>query len=200
MNNPRMLDGESVSSTIEPATLDQMIVLGEALVHYGDELRSGPLRASSMEADLTGSVAGTLAPIPADCMELSIVWLDDSEPLDVVPETDLRSRLKWSGGGSARQVAQAGDNLVFLPAASDGQAVNGRYYAKPPALKDELHPTFNRYPELYLYAALYSATPFLGFDRRIPVWQAYYRSLLSQANKQEQHRVYSGSRLRTRTR
>lgn len=193
-----MVDGDSVSSTIEPATIDEMISLGEALVHYGDD--PSPLRASSMETVLNAVVAGNAAPIPADCMELSIAWLDTDAPLTVVPETDLRTRLPWSVGGKSRQIAQAGDSVVFLPPASDGQTLNGRYYAKPPALKTSLHATFQRYPELYLYAALFVSAPFLGFDSRIPTWQGYYRRLLEQANAQERQRVYAASRLRIRAR
>lgn len=197
-----MIDGDDVQSDIQPATVDLMISLGEALVHYGQQSAPtdgrilGPLRASSMEEVLTGTVASNSVAIPADCMELSIVWLDNGAPLEVCAENDLRTRLPWIGGGNPRKVAQAGDTLIFSPQAGNGAVLGGRYYAKPPALKEELHPTFQRYPELYMYAALYSSAPFLGFDRRIPVWQGYYATLLDQANAQERMRVKGGGRLR----
>lgn len=197
-----MIDGDDVHSDIQPATVDLMISLGEALVHYGQQSAPtdgrilGPLRASSMEEALTGTVASNSVAIPADCMELSIAWLDNGTPLEVCAENDLRTRLPWIGGGNPRKVAQAGDTLIFSPTAANGAVLGGRYYAKPPALKEELHPTFQRYPELYMYAALYSSAPFLGFDRRIPVWQSYYATLLDQANAQERMRVKSGGRLR----
>jgi hypothetical protein len=196
-----MVDGDEVQSVIQPQTIDLMISLGEALVHYGTEvgpegLPLGPLRASSMESALAETVTDNAASIPPDCLELSITWLDDGTPLDVVSETDLRKRLPYIGGGTTRKLAQAGDTVIFSPAASDGSILGGRYYAKPPALKDELHATFHRYPEIYMYAALYSSAPFLGFDRRIAVWQSYYTRLLAQANSQERQRVYSASRLR----
>jgi len=194
--------GDDVSQNGDgQASLDTMISMGEALVHYGgnfagDGRRIGPLRASSMEVDLLGEVGGNAAPIPLDCMELSILWLNDGEPLEIVSERDLRSRLKHFNGGKARKAAQAGESIIFSPRAEDGDQLGGRYYAKPPALKDGLHATFQRYPEIYLYAALYVSAPFYGFDGRIPMWQAYYSQLLDQANAQERGRVSSGGRLR----
>mgnify|MGYP003576923681 CR=1 FL=1 len=196
-----MLDGDDIDSNIQPASVDQMIALGEALVHYGNQIAPdgrnlGPLRASSMEVALSGVTAGNSVAIPADCMELSILWLDDGAPIEIQGEIELRRRLQCNAGGDVRFAAQAGDNIIFFPEASDGQALNGRYYAKPAPLIDGLHATFNRFPELYLYAALFSSAPFLGFDDRIRVWQGYYAQLLDQANTQESMRVANGGRLR----
>lgn len=192
-----LLDGDEVAGSILPETLDLMISLGEAMVHYGDpDGRVGPLRASSMEASLSVAVAANAVALPADCMELVTVYFDGEKPLDVVQEQDLRDRLKWMTGGPVRKCAQAGDSLIFSPTAADGTTLLGRYYAKPEPLAEGLHVTFNRYPELYLYAALSCAAPFLGDDARIPVWQGFYRSLLSACNMQERLRAYNGSRLR----
>lgn len=191
-----MIDGDDVQSNIQPATVDLMISLGESIVHYGNGAGLGPLRASTMEASLTGTVTDNAVAIPANCMELVIAWLDDGAPLDMCDERDLRRRLPCMDGGEPRQAAQAGESIIFSPEAPDGALLGGRYYAKPTPLKDGLHATFNRYPELYLYAALLSSAPFIGFDKRIPVWQGYYATLLDQANTQERMRVKGGGRLR----
>lgn len=188
-----MIDGDEIPSTLSPATIDLMVTLGEALVYYGDESGLPPLRASSMQADLSETAADNAVAIPDDCLELAIVWIDPDKPLQCVPEEDLR---RGQRSGQVRKYAQAGDSIIFSPAVEDGTEVAGRYFAKPAPIKDGLHATFNRYPELYLYAALYASAPFLGFDKRIPVWQNYYRSLLKQAQTTERNRAYSGSRLR----
>jgi hypothetical protein len=194
-----MLDGDEVPSNHSPHTVDQMISLGESLVHDGEQtgirgLPVGPLRASSMEAVLSLTAADNAVALPADCMGLRIAWFDSRRPLEVVPEDRLLANSY--GGGIPYQMAQAGDTLIFNGPAADGDVLHGRYYQRPTALKDGLHATFNRYPDLYLYAALYSASPFLGFDRRIPVWQSYYQSLLHQANNAERWRVHGGSSLK----
>jgi hypothetical protein len=195
-----MIDGDEVAADIQPQTIDLMISLGEGMVYTGAEAEQlGPLRASTMEAALSVVVASNAAAIPANCLELSAVWFDPTKPLDVVPEEEVRRSLSV-GGAPVRKCALAGDSIIFAPAAENGAVLAGRYYAKPVALSTTLHPTFVRFPELFLYAALYASAPFLGFDRRIPVWQAYYRNLLAQANAQERMRAYSGSRLRVRAR
>ncbi|MHC9085344.1 phage adaptor protein [Luteimonas sp. RIT-PG2_3] len=197
-----LIVGDDLAGAIEGVTsLDTMISLGEASVHYGgvfaaDGRRLGALRASSMESPLAEVVAANACPIPADCMELSIIWIDGGVPLEIVAENDLRSRLKYFNGGPARKAAQAGDSIIFSPIVEDGTAVAGRYYAKPPALKEGLHPTFLRYPELYLYAALVNSTPFFGQESRTGLWLERYTQLLDQANAQERQRVSAGGRLR----
>lgn len=194
--------GDDVSQNGDgQSSLDTMISMGESLVHYGgnfsaDGRRIGPLRTSAMQADLSETVADNAAAIPADCMELAILWIDDGEPLEIVAEKDLRSRLKYFNGGKARKAAQAGESIIFSPRVEDGAVLGGRYYAKPPALKDELHSSFQRYPEVYLYAALYVSAPFYGFDGRAPMWREYLSQLIDQANAQERVRVSSGGRLR----
>ena len=195
-----MVDGDEVSSVIQPQTLDLMISLGEALVYTGEESGLAPLRASSMEAAFppATTVTDNAVTLPDDLLELSAVWFDPARPLEVVTEEEVRR--SQPGGGRVHKCAQAGDDLIFAPAAEDGATLEGRYYAKPAPLINGLHPTFNRYPELFLYAALYVSAPFLGIQSRLPVWQGFYARLLAQANHQERMRVYGGSRLRMKSR
>ena len=90
-----MIDGDDTGSgSIAQTTLDLLIALGESRVYAGDSAESG-LRASTMQADLTGTVAGNAVAIPDDCLALEIVWLDDGKPLEAVNESDLRKRLDY---------------------------------------------------------------------------------------------------------
>jgi hypothetical protein len=131
-------------------------------------------------------------------LELSAVWFDPARPLEVVTEEEVRR--SHPSGGRVHKCAQAGDSVIFAPAAEDGAILAGRYFAKPAPLATALNPTFNRYPELFLYAALYVSAPFLGIQSRLPVWQGFYARLLAQANHSERMRVYGGSRLRMKSR
>lgn len=189
----KLIDGDNVNSqSIDQDTLDLLIQLGEARVYR-------ELRCSAMEAPLSVTVAGGEAAIPDDLIELKIAWFDPDQPLEIVSETDLRKRSR--SGGDVRQVAQAGESLIFLPAATDGQVLEGRYYQRPADLKTgPLPATFTRYGEVYLYAALAESAPFIGDDDRIPMWNATYQAWLDSANTQERNRVYSGSRLRQKAR
>jgi hypothetical protein len=198
-----MLDGDEVASVIQPQTIDTLIGLGEGMIYLGSDVLP-PLRASTMQAEFAdvesdgNEVADNAVELPEDFLELVIAYFDPEKPLEVLSEAELRPKLSW--GGEPTYVAQAGESLIFAGAAADGDALLGRYYARPAPLKTALNATFHRYDELFLYAALVCAAPFMGQSAKIPVWRSYYSALLNQANHTERMRAYAGSRLRVRAR
>lgn len=196
----KLIDGDDANSgALAQDTLDLMIALGESRVYNGDGQMPG-LRASSMQAALIGTVTSNAVALPADCLDLEIVWFDPARPLEAVSESDLRDRALWNHGGDVRQYAQAGDTLIFAPTAEDGTAVGGRYYKRPADLKLGLHSTFTRYPETFIYAALSEAAVFIGDDQRLPIWRGLYEEWLGAANRVERSRVMAGSRLAVKSR
>lgn len=196
----KMIDGDDVSTTFSIETLDMLIALGESRVYHGDERQTG-LRATTMQAALTGSTAANAVALPSDCLALEIVWFDPDKPLEIVSEGEIRQKARWNHGGDVRQCAQAGTSLIFAPDVADGQAIGGRYYQRPADIKTGgLNATFNRYPEAFLFAALAEAAPFLGEDRRIPVWKKLFAEWLGSANRTERNRAYEGSRLTQKVR
>lgn len=184
-----LIDGDDLLSDIAPETLDLIIGMGEVRV-YRD------LRASTMETALAQVVTANAAPLPANCLALGIVWFDPTKPLEIVSESDLRSRMPAIGGGTPRKCAQAGESIIFSPAAANSATLAGRYYARPADLKTALNSTLARYPELFLYASLCESAPFLGEQERLGIWENTYAKLMSSAMSQENNRVFSGSQLR----
>lgn len=196
----KMIDGDDVSTTFSIDTLDLLIALGESRVYEGVPGRSG-LRASTMQQPLTGSVTSNAVTLPDRCLALEIVWFDPAKPLEVVSETELRSKAQWNHGGDVRQCAQSGETLIFGPDAANGAAIGGRFYQRPADIKTSgLNSTFNRYPELFLFGALAESAPFLGEDARIPMWEAMFVRWLDAANNIERNRIYAGSRLTQKVR
>jgi hypothetical protein len=200
----KMIDGDDVSTTFSIDTLDLLIALGESRVYNGIDaapgvMAIGGLRASTMQQALTGTVTANAVAIPDRCLDLEIVWFDPTKPLDAMTESDLRAKSR--SGGEVREYAQAGENLIFSPAASDGASIGGRFYARPADIKTGgLNSTFNRYPEVFMFGALMEAAPFLGEDARIPLWEKLFRSWLTSANRTERTRVAAGSRLTQKVR
>ena len=193
-----MLEGDdSVSNTFNTHTMDTLIGLGEARVYRGDNSTPG-LRASSMIEDYSATVTNTAADLPSDLLELKEVYFSGKRPLEILPLDRLRAAEIQAGGGDARFCAQDGDTLRFYPTASG--TVIGRYYARPDDIQGGLHATFNRYPELFLYAALYEGAVFLGMVEKMGMWEAKYRQLAEGANHAELSRVWSGGPLRVRVR
>lgn len=195
----KMIDGDDVSTSFSLETLDLLIGLGETRAYHGVPGIEG-LRASSMQAALTGSVASNAVALPTDCLALEIVWFDPAKPLEAVAENELRDKARWNHGGDVRQYAQAGESLIFGPDATNGAAIGGRYYKRPADIKTALNATFNRYPELFLFAALAESAPFLGEDARIPMWEAMFVRWLNAANSIERNRAFEGSRLTQKVR
>lgn len=160
-----------------------------------------PLRCADMEAPLSATVTNNFAPLPDDCIELIRVQQTGEYPMDYVAEEGMLRQLKYTGSGSARLYTQQGRNLLFFPALSDTSTVQGRYYAKAPDISlGNLNAAFNRYPDVWLYAALAESAPFLGEDDRIQLWKSQYKGRLLAANRLERNRAPSGSRLTVRTR
>jgi hypothetical protein len=192
----KMIDGDDANTgAIAQDTLDLLIAMGESRVYHGTDRQAG-LRASSMQAALTGVVASNAVALPTDCLALEIVWFDPEKPLEAVSESDLRDRSRWNHGGDVRQYAQSGDTLIFAPEASDGANIGGRYYKRPAdILTGGLHATFNRYPEVFLFGALSESAPFLGEDSRLTMWRGLLDGWLNSSNAIERNRAYSGSRL-----
>src|ERR1044072_2985337 len=94
----KMIDGDDVSTTFSIDTLDLLIALGESRVYRGIDGLQG-LRASTVQAPLTGSTTGNALALPADILELESVWFDPARPLEAVSELEIRSKAAWNHGG-----------------------------------------------------------------------------------------------------
>jgi hypothetical protein len=202
----RMIDGDDVGSgSLSTATVDLLISLGDQAVYTGclgprGETLPG-LRCGDMETALALTVASNSATLPADCLELARVQVTGEYPMDYVAEEGMLRLQKVGGSGSARQYTQQGRSLTFFPALSDGDTVGGRYLKQFADISlGTLNAAFNRYPDLWLYAALAESAPFIGEDARLPLWKAQYKGRLAAATATERNRSSSGSRLSVRAR
>jgi hypothetical protein len=191
---------DTTSNTFSGDTLDLLIGLGEERVYNGDAHTPG-LRASTMVTPLSLAITSNAATLPADLLELKEVYFSGKAPLDVIPLDRLRAREAIGSGGNAAVCAQDAETLRFYPVQTG--TVLGSYYAKPEALATVTWAnatTFARYPQLFLYAALYEGAVFLGMVDKMSMWEAKYRQLAEGANHNELLRVYGGGKLRVRAR
>lgn len=193
---------DSAGNTFSVNTLDTIIGLGEERV-YGGDTKTGGLRASTMVTPLSVAVTANAASLPADLLELKEAYFSGERALEIVSLDRLRTLEADASttSGTARYCAQDGDTLRFWPEASG--TVLGNYYAKPEAIETVTWAnakTFARYPQLFLYAALYEGAVFLGMTGQMPLWELKYRDLAEGANHSERMRVYGGSPLRMRAR
>ncbi len=194
-----LIEGDELTGTFSVNTLDLIIGLAEARC-YRD------LRTTTMMKTASATVTANAAPLPADLLELSEVYFSGKRPLDIIPLERLRTYEAagtGTAGGVTRFCAQDGDTLRFWPTATTATSATLGYYAKPAALATVTWAnatTFARYPEVFVYATLVEAMPFLGMDAKTQLWEAKYQKALSDAIQDEQLRVYGGGPLRMRSR
>ena len=187
LNVQRMIDGDdTASSTIDVASLDNFIALGESRI-------LGDFRSSLMLKALNIIPVSGEAELPTDILELHTVRIGD-KPAEIITYDRLMDIQRV--GCPFPFAAQLGNKLVVH---EDSGMVTGAYYAEPTPLKSSLHATFQRYPELYLYAALLEGSVQLGLPQ-FETFRLRYAEVLANAKTRERNMVYDGSPLRIRAR
>ena len=189
-----LIEGDEIGDSFSTGTLDLLISMGENRVYRN--LQSSTMYVVSSALNATSNVLA----IPSAVLQLDKVIIDGN----AVEVTDLwRVNAHIDNGDTATNTtycAQRGDNLIFWPAISNTVNVYLYYYATPTALATTVNSTYERYPELFLYAAVAESAPFIGEDSRIPIWEGKYTLSLNDANRVERWKAYGGSQLRIRTR
>lgn len=185
-----LIEGDELENTFSPDVLDLIIAMGEQRV-YAD------LRASTMIAPLSLATTNNTATLPDDLLELHALYDDPNVPIEIVAADRLQS-IGTQTSGRALYASQTGDTLTFWPSAP--ATVTGSYYQRHADLKTGLNATFNRYPDVFLFAALVESASVIGQSGRIQEWDAKYRTAVGNANRLERERAYGGSRIRMRAR
>lgn len=185
-----LIESDQLEDTFNPNVLDTIIALGEQRA-YSD------LRASTMIAPLSITTSDNTGPLPTDLLELHSLYDDPNVPIEIISADRLQS-IGPQGGGRSLYACQNGDELTFWPSAP--ATVTGYYYQRPADLKTALNATFNRYPDVFLFAALVESQSVTGESNRIQEWDAKYRTAVGNANRLERERAYGGSRIRVRAR
>lgn len=185
-----LIDGDDISqSDLSVDTLDLIIGMGERRIYR-------EVRSSAMDAALSLSVTSNVATLPTDLVQLRSIYFSGNTPVEIVSYEELINGLSYGRSGDALYAAQVGDTLVFHPQVASGTLI-GRYYKAFADISTALNAFFNRHPDLFLYAALSEAAPFIG-DNRLQVWEQKYQNLKNWVNNEEKTRVYSSSKLATR--
>lgn len=161
------------------------ITLGEARIFR-------EVRARVMEQRATSSLSTTSAYInvPSDLLELRAVWLTSGgvvRPLQyATPDVLLQKYNNTSASGEPSFYTIIGDEMRFGPVPDSAYDVELWYYKRLTALSSAVNTLFTSNPDLYLYAALTSAIPFMKDDKRIAIWEQLYGQIRDQVNRTEE--------------
>ncbi len=154
------------------------------------------VRCRVMETALTGTISSGAVAVPADYLALKYAYINSSpiSKLTRASASQLLSKYPLrSADGKPVQIARDGTNFIFGPYPDSNYSILGIYYAKPTIVSSSANALFVANPDLYLFASLCEAAPFIKNDERIPVWEAKYASIKKQlADEADQEEASGG--------
>jgi hypothetical protein len=180
------------------AAIPNFIQLAEA--KFNRELRTRQ-QVKRAYATLTGQYIQ----IPTDWLEAINLQLNVT-PVRVLDFVTLdqadRIRANRYGETNADAYTIVGEQLEVVPPVGANTEIDMTYYMKIPALSDG-NPTnwlLTAWPDLYLYATLVHAAPYLREDERVGIWKGLADQLLEEIRLSDERAKHSGGPLRARVR
>jgi hypothetical protein len=157
--------------------IPEFISLGEARI--GREVK-----AKQMEQRVSADAAQYVS-VPSDFVSMRGVRIQGAEIgwLDYMTPDEFFATTASSSSSTVKKYTIFGDELVF-PVAPSGD-VELWYYKRLAALSSATNTLFTSNPDLYLYAAMAVAQPFLQKDGKIALWNDLYIQVRDSVNQAE---------------
>ena len=97
--------------------------------------------------------------------------------------------------------ARLGQAIGYVVEGSVGKIIGGSgsedvtlsYYGKIPAVSSSPNWLITNYPDIYLYATLLEASPYIGDDARIGTWSSGYQQAIDTLNRVDSESRFGGS-------
>lgn len=155
--------------------IPEFITLGEARI-------AREVKARQMEARTTLTVTDETVDLPADYVSARAVRVQGSNIgwLRYVTPDQFFEEFASSSTSSRKVYTVVGSELVF-PTTPAGN-IDLYYYKKLAALSSATNTLFTVNPDLYLYAAMAAAQPFLKNIPQMPVWEGLYQATKDSVN------------------
>ena len=173
------------------SSIPDLIMLGEKWVFRH-------ARTRDMETEFNVTIASGVAALPSDFVAMKHAYIDGT------PITTLQSKsASWillryplrQAADVPKFFAQDGSNLIFGPYPSSDYTVKGTYYKRLTSIQSSANALFTANPDLYLFAALAEAEPFIKNDKRAALWVAKRDEILRDVNGEDKSAMLSGGPL-----
>lgn len=141
------------------------------------------------------------APLPSRYRGLRRVLIDGdpTRRLNFHPPQDFWQRAGVNSSDSPTFYTIEGDSIVFAPVSGAAKFARVLYYRRPSAVATAVPRLFRDNPDLYLYAALTHASPYLGDDIRSVTWAAALAQIMDDIEEEELRDRFSGAPLEARS-
>lgn len=168
------------------------------LILMGEKWIFRKARTRDMETVLNGTITAGVLALPSDYVALKNSYIDGT------PTQQLqRKEASWiytryplrSAESKPKFIAREGANFIFGPYPDSAYTVKGIYYKRLASVQLSANALFLANPDLYLFAALCEAEPFLKNDSRTALWQSKRDSILSDINGEDEVETTSGGPL-----
>ena len=168
--------------------MDDLVLSAEAYIFQH-------VRARSMETALSATVVGITAAVPSDYLGMRHAYMTIGGRRYTVETTTpdyIGKKYPASQSGIPAYAAVDRGSFVFGPSPSNGQVLEGTYYAKPAALASAVNAIFTECAPLYLFATLAELEPYTENDARVPLWIAKRDELIRGVNGNSDRARFSG--------
>ena len=168
------------------------------LITLGEKWIFRRARTRDMEEALSVAMSSGVAAVPADYVEMKHAYIDGTPTCPVQRQSASQIYARYpmrSAESKPKFFARDGANFIFGPYPDSDYTIKGIYYKRLASIADSANALFASAPDLYLFAALCEAEPFLKNDKRIPVWMAKRDMALADVNREDQTETYSGGPL-----
>ena len=176
------------------ANIPDFITLGETRI-----MRN--VKSKDMETAFSDTIASGAIALPTGYIELKFAYLNTT-PTYALKNMDARfiyDKYPYrSASGSPRYIAREGSTFIFGPYPDSTYTVKGVYYKNLGPVSSSAHALFTNNPDLYLFAALCEAEPFLKNDPRVQLWEAKYDQIKDDINGLRDRESYSGGGMNIR--
>lgn len=171
--------------------VDDLIAMGEKWIMRNVRIRE-------MEEPLDITIASGVAPMPADYVALRVAYIDGS-PIRKLQ----RKGADWiydqfrerSSGEDPVYIASDQGEFIFGPYPTDGAVLKGTYYKRLESVLTSDNALIRNHFDLYLWACLAEAAPFVHDDARVAMWTQKRDQAVSDINMETTRERFSGGNL-----
>ncbi len=159
------------------------------------------LRTRQQQRRSTTEPDGAYVALPLDFAEAVNVTLNESSRQIQQVTFAFADLVRKTETGSPAYFVISGQQMEILPTPQPGDTVEMVYYATIPPLRDTEPSNWllKRAPDLYLYAALAQAGPYINDENRAALWEKRRDQIITDLNQEAEAAAYSASPLVMRT-